>query len=55
MFLSKPDPKGGCIVNLTYQINYQREWEAGYTQMRIDKLLALIPELKEAGTIHSDA
>ena len=38
-----------------YQINYQREWEAGYTQMRIDKLLALIPELKEAGTIHSDA
>ena len=23
--------------------------------MRIDKLLALIPELKEAGTIHSDA
>lgn len=54
MFLSKPDPKGGCIVNLTFQINYQREWEAGYTQMRIDKLLALIPELKEAGTIHSD-
>lgn len=38
-----------------YQINYQREWEAGYTQMRIDKLLSLIPELREAGTIHSDA
>lgn len=38
-----------------YQVNYQREWEAGYTQMRIDKLLALVPELKEAGTIHSDA
>lgn len=38
-----------------YQINYQREWEAGYTQKRIDSLLSLIPELKEAGTIHSDA
>lgn len=38
-----------------YQINYQREWESGYTQMRIDKLLSLIPELKDAGTIHSDA
>lgn len=38
-----------------YQVNYQREWESGYTQMRIDKLLSLIPELKDAGTIHSDA
>lgn len=38
-----------------YQINYRNEWEAGYTQMRIDRLLALLPELKEAGTIHADA
>lgn len=38
-----------------YQINYKNEWEAGYTQMRIDRLLEIIPELREAGTIHSDA
>ena len=38
-----------------YQINYRNEWEAGYTQMRIDRLMALLPELREAGTIHSDA
>ena len=38
-----------------YQINYRNEWEKGYTQMRIDRLLALIPELKESGTIHIDA
>lgn len=38
-----------------YQINYCREWESGTTQWRIDQLLELLPELKEAGTIHSDA
>lgn len=38
-----------------YQINYRNEWEAGYTQMRIDRLLDLLPELVEGGTIHSDA
>ena len=38
-----------------YQINYKNEWESGYTQKRIDTLLSLLPELKEAGTIHSDA
>lgn len=38
-----------------YQINYQREWESGYTQKRIDTLMMLVPELREAGTIHSDA
>lgn len=38
-----------------YQINYRNEWDSGYTQMRIDRLLHLIPELKEAATIHSDA
>lgn len=38
-----------------YQINYKREWEAGWTQRRIDSLLTLLPELTEAGTIHIDA
>jgi len=38
-----------------YQINYRNEWEKGYAQMRIDKLLDLIPTLKESGTIHLDA
>jgi hypothetical protein len=38
-----------------YQINYRNEWEMGYTQMRIDKLLDLLPALKDAGTIHIDA
>ncbi len=38
-----------------YQINYRNEWNKGYAQMRIDRLLQLIPELKEAGTIHIDA
>ncbi|GKG75584.1 hypothetical protein DXA15_16070 [Parabacteroides sp. AM58-2XD] len=38
-----------------YQINYRNEWEAGYTQMRIDRLLDLLPELQESGTIHADA
>ena len=38
-----------------YQINYRNEWEKSYAQMRIDKLLELLPALKEAGTIHIDA
>lgn len=38
-----------------YQINYRNEWESGYTQMRIDRLLDLLPELAESGTIHADA
>jgi hypothetical protein len=38
-----------------YQINYRNEWEKGYTRMRIDKLLDLLPPLREAGTIHIDA
>lgn len=38
-----------------YQINYRNEWNAGYTQMRIDRLVGMIPELKESATIHSDA
>ena len=38
-----------------YQINYRNEWEKGYTQMRIDRLLELLPELKKSATIHLDA
>ena len=38
-----------------YQINYQNEWNSGWTQRRIDSLINLFPELKKAGTIHIDA
>lgn len=38
-----------------YQINYQNEWKNGYAQIRIDRLLELLPPLKEGGTIHVDA
>ncbi|MGJ7029720.1 endo-alpha-N-acetylgalactosaminidase family protein [Niabella hirudinis] len=38
-----------------YQINYRNEWEKGYAQKRIDSLLKVLPQLKEAGTIHIDA
>lgn len=48
--------KIGFYNNLnTYQINYKHEWENGYAQMRVDKLLNMLPELKESGTIHLDA
>ncbi len=38
-----------------YQVNYRNEWESGFVQKRIDRLLALLPPLKNAGTIHIDA
>ena len=38
-----------------YQINYRNEWEKGFAQERIDRLLELLPPLKKAGTIHIDA
>ena len=38
-----------------YQINYKNEWNKGYAQKRIDKLIELLPSLKEAGTVHIDA
>lgn len=38
-----------------YQINYKNEWNKGYAQMRVDRLLELLPPLKEGGTIHLDA
>ena len=39
----------------SYQISYAQEWKLGYAQKRIDRLVAMIPELKAAGTIHVDA
>jgi hypothetical protein len=39
----------------SYQLSYAQEWKLGYAQKRIDRLIALVPELKEAGTIHIDA
>ncbi len=37
-----------------YLVCYTREWDAGYTQKRLNRLLALLP-IEEAGTIHIDA
>lgn len=37
-----------------YNVVYPREWEAGLAQQRIDKLIEMIPELKEGHTIHID-
>jgi len=39
----------------SYQISYAQEWRSGFAQKRIDELLEMLPELKEAGTIHIDA
>jgi len=39
----------------SYQISYAREWELELAQKRIDRLVGMIPELVEAGTIHVDA
>jgi len=37
-----------------YLVCYTREWDAGYTQKRLDRLLTLLP-ITNAGTIHIDA
>lgn len=48
--------KGEIFANMqSYQISYAQEWQLGYAQKRIDGLLAMLPELKESGTIHIDA
>jgi hypothetical protein len=39
----------------SYQVDYSQEWKLGYTVKRIDDLLKILPELKDAGTIHIDA
>ncbi|MDQ1255943.1 MAG: hypothetical protein QG656_538 [Candidatus Hydrogenedentes bacterium] len=37
-----------------YNVVYPKEWEAGLAQRRIDRLIAMIPELKDGHTIHID-
>ena len=37
-----------------YNVVYPREWEEGLAQRRIDRLIEMIPELKEGHTIHID-
>ena len=39
----------------SYYISYAREIELGFAQKRIDGLLAMLPELRNVGTIHIDA
>jgi len=39
----------------SYQLSYAKEWETGCAQRRIDALLKMLPEIKEAGTLHIDA
>jgi hypothetical protein len=38
-----------------YIVSYTREWEEGLAQRRIDRLITMIPELREGHTIHIDA
>ena len=38
-----------------YQIVYKHVWEKGYYKQWVDDLLAMLPELKIAGSVHSDA
>ncbi|WP_282942396.1 endo-alpha-N-acetylgalactosaminidase family protein [Paenibacillus sp. RC67] len=37
-----------------YPISFTREWNAGFTQIRMDQLIQMLP-LQRAGTIHIDA
>ena len=39
----------------SYPLSYAREWETGCAKRRIDGLLKMLPELKDAHTIHIDA
>jgi len=49
--------KNGNIRKLGtwYRISHVKEWKSGYVQKRIDALLNMIPEIKDAKTIHIDA
>lgn len=51
------NPIKGEVFNgmQSYQLSYAREWELGLTQRRIDGLIELLPELKDAATIQIDA
>ncbi|MGQ7870743.1 endo-alpha-N-acetylgalactosaminidase family protein [Sunxiuqinia sp. sy24] len=54
-------PNGNLMVignynnRKAYQINYKNEWERGYAKMRIDRLLDILPPLRDGKTIHIDA
>jgi Endo-alpha-N-acetylgalactosaminidase len=50
-------PLKGIVWNgqQSYPLSYAREWETGCAKRRIDGLLQMLPELKEAHTIHIDA
>lgn len=48
-----PGKEWGGMVS--YQMSYTQEWKTGLAQRRIDKLIAMIPELVDNGTIHIDA
>jgi hypothetical protein len=50
-------PLKGIVWNgqQSYPLSYAREWETGCAKRRIDGLLKMLPELKEAQTIHVDA
>ncbi|KAB2659963.1 MAG: hypothetical protein DVB31_14960, partial [Verrucomicrobia bacterium] len=37
-----------------YNVVYPREWDAGLAQRRIDRLIAMVPELRDGHTIHID-
>jgi len=48
--------QGGVYDGIkAYSVSYAQEWKLGYAQKRIDKLIKMLPELKEGGTIHIDA
>jgi len=50
-------PLKGIVWNglQSYPLSYAKEWETGCAKRRIDGLLTMLPELKEAHTIHIDA
>ena len=50
-------PLKGIVWNgqQSYPLSYAKEWETGCAKLRIDGLLKMLPELKEAHTIHIDA
>ncbi len=39
----------------SYLVDKVREWKSGYAQKRIDALVALLPFLRESGSVHIDA
>ncbi len=39
----------------TYLMNFKNSWESGFYKKQVDNLLELLPELKDAASIHSDA